>query len=183
MSEISREEKMRILEVVGKQLETMCINYYTPIDKNLLLGKFSSKVYSDVMMHVGNTCYKFLRQASDLRYFKLIVERKPLWDFYSEYKFKLYIRFYSNRTDPNDFKCIKQVLQKPGQQLCYQYYRYAKYITDLFLLKMILEPKGYMVDTAKESYYYVVNVYQGPPSTCRSTYSIEPSSAPVVALQ
>lgn len=177
MSNMTEEERSRTLELIGKNLKTICHNKNVELNKKLYLGQYTSKLYFDILMHVGKVCYKSIMKSSCLHFFKLYVERKPLWDFYSEYKFKLYIRFYPGLTQATKFKRVKKVLSEQTKnqkktltdkkrmlahesRFHYEYCRYNKYVTDLFLLKMILEPLDFTIEQIKQipSYYLTLKV-------------------------
>ena len=171
MTKISEAEKTRTHELVGKNLENLCTDFYTSSNKKLLIGKFSGKLYYDILIYTGQKCHKLLMDASARNYFKLIVKRKPLWDFYPDYKFKLYIRFYPAGTHITNFKCVKQVLKKRDEQkmdslldckkmLYYPGYTgYEKYISDYYLLKTIFEPQGYVIQTTWSEYLMIMIMF------------------------
>lgn len=145
---LTNDYKTYILDLTGKYLEVLCSNQYVPYNKKLFIGTFSSLMYFESLMFVGRTCYLLLTNRFPKKYFKISIKRRPLWDYYSEYTFKMYVTFYPIAFNIHKFKCIREVLNKKDI-LLYYYYRYPKYITDLFLLRMILEPLKYTIEQGK----------------------------------
>ena len=166
---VQPEELARSLELVGKNIETLCANRDVPTNSKILIGKFSSKLYYDVLIHAGKVSYNSIVKSPYPRFFRIEIKRKPLWDLYSEYTFKLYIRFYPSTIPISEFKPVKKVLKQqrkiqalvlkdsnrrhmlvPEERFHYPYYRYDKYISDYFALRMILELLGFMVERVKQ---------------------------------